>query len=299
MFRPQLSPNNSPADTPNFFEFGSFPALLSRKFDGIRAVTNKQVMSRTWKPLPSVQVQEDFGGKIEFLDGELIEGRETDFGVYNRTQSSVMAFDNPGEISYHVFDYVHPDWLDQPFYKRLEKAHQEIFLGDKELYKPAIHVEVNSLDELLEYEEESLMLGFEGIMRRNPIAKYKQGRATMLQDIIYKIKRFSDDEGLVVAVEEGTTNTNEKQYDERGYAKRSSAKAGLVSAGTAGRLIIFWRGLEFPIAMGTFTHKQRQWIWDHRDEVIGRIVKFRYFAHGVKDLPRFPRALGWRDKMDM
>jgi DNA ligase-1 len=299
MFRPLLSPNKSPADTPDFFEYGSFPALLSSKFDGIRCVTNKvAAMSRTWKPLPSVQVQEDFAGIVD-LDGELIEGKETDFDVYNRTQSSVMSFDNPGEISLHVFDFVHPDWLNKPFYLRLEEAHRQIALADKSLYKPAVHVEVNHLDDLLAFESEQLMLGFEGIMRRNPLALYKQGRATMLQDIIYKVKRFTDDEAVVIDVEEGTTNTNEKEYDERGYAKRSSAKAGLVGAATAGRLIVLWRGLEFPVAMGKFNHKQRKEIWENKERYIGKFVKFRYFAHGIKDLPRFPRALGWRDKMDM
>jgi DNA ligase-1 len=66
-----------------------------------------------------------------------------------------------------------------------------------------------------------------------------------------------------------------------------------------GKFKVEFQGQIISVAPGTFSHEERRWIWDNRDQVRGKILKFRHFPHGVKELPRQPRALGFRDKMDM
>ena len=134
---------------------------------------------------------------------------------------------------------------------------------------------------------------------RNPIAPYKQGRGTFREGIIYKLKRFEDSEAVIIGFVEQMTNQNVLEKDELGYAKRSYAKDGLVPANTLGRFIVLWNGIELDIAPGNFNHAQRQEIWNNQDKFINKLLKFRYFNHGIKDKPRFPRAVGFRDEMDI
>lgn len=288
----------------HFFKSMRYPLLGSPKIDGIRGVVRgNQVTSRSGDPIRSYQVQEEIGGNLSYTDGELIIGNVTDFGVYNRTQSHVMAYDKPGDLWYYVFDSVLDDQLHLPFYERLESAKREVLRVQS--IRPDLqvafveHTEIESYDEMVAYEEAQLALGYEGIMLRDPVAPYKQGQSTINQGWMYKVKRFTDTEAIIVGFEEQMTNTNTQERSALGYAKRSSAKEGLVPAGTLGKFIVNWNGVELPVGCGVFTHEERQHIWWHRESHLGMFLKFRYFAHGVKDLPRFPRALGFRDKMDL
>lgn len=298
-FKPLLAPGEDPKSFPDYFKKINYPLLCSPKYDGIRCIVKSGVcLSRTGKMLPSLQVQEMFSHLKDF-DGEIIEGNATDFDVYNRTQSHVMSEDKPGDLKYYVFDYTHPDFLMKPFYERLEQAEAIIGMYDRTDVILVNHEYVETYDELIAFENKCLEAGFEGIMMRNLVAHYKQGRGTFREGIIYKLKRFQDAEGIVVDFVEQMTNNNEIERDELGYAKRSQAKEGLTPAGTLGRFVISYEGQEIDVAPGNFSHAERKFVWEHRDVFKGKYLKFRYFAHGIKDKPRFPRALGFRDEMDM
>ena len=305
-FRPLLSPIDDPLKNPNFFKNLPFPLLGSAKFDGVRCITRLSLVdiasnavvavSRTNKLLPSRQVQEDFTHVVG-TDGELIVGPSTAFNVYNLTQGHVMSKNKPADMKYHVFDFIGDGWHTRPYYQRLEEAEKRIQGLDDYLYVRHRHLE--TLEDLLMFEQECLEAGYEGIMLRTPEGRYKNGRATYNDRIIYKLKRFSDDEGVVVDFIERQINNNAQETDERGYAKRSSSKAGKVAAGTLGKFIVHWKGQDIEVAPGVFKHTELQEIWDNRSKYEGQLLKFRYFEHGIKELPRFPRALGWRNKIDL
>jgi DNA ligase-1 len=316
-FKPMLSPLNSPADTPTFFQDIQFPVFASVKLDGIRAVTRtvpvteftgldegailsfeNVVLSRTLKRIPSEQVQSELS-KYPFLDGELIIGNPNDDNVYNRTQSHVMSVNKPGELFYFVFDYTDEACADEYYYLRLERLEKIV----KEINKPNIillpQTVCENLDELLKFETNALQLGYEGVMFRNPGGRYKHNRATYLENIIYKLKRFFDDEAIILDIPEGTLNTNEQEYDERGYSKRSDKQAGKIASGLIKNFIADWRGTILEIAPGVLTHRERKYMFENKEKFIGKYVKFRAFSYGVKDLPRFPRCIGLRNEIDM
>jgi DNA ligase-1 len=301
MFRPMLSPREDPLCYPNYFKELEYPLLASPKYDGVRCIVKgSQCMSRTFKPLPSQHVQDQFN-IFEHMDGEIIEGEAADPLCYNRTQSHVMSFNKPGDFSYNIFDYTHPDWLHKPFHERFEEAQRVVKASNGEL-KIIDHKIVFSEEELIAYEAECLNLGFEGIMMRNPVGEYKQGRATWKQGLIYKLKRFEDGEGVILNIREKQTNTNEQKVDELGYAKRSYEKAGMVGADTTGMFQVLFEEQELDIAPGNFTHAELQHIWYNREHYINnkdRLLKFRFMRHGSKDKPRFPRAIGFRYITDM
>lgn len=110
-----------------------------------------------------------------------------------------------------------------------------------------------------------------------------------------KVKRFEDSEAEVLGTVEEMFNGNEAQRDELGRTKRSKAKAGLVGKGTMGALKVrdLKTKVEFEIGTGfTADDRARQW-------PTGLIVRYKFFAVGVKDKPRHPVYLGERDVKDM
>ena len=300
-FKPLLAPGEDPKSFPDYFKKLQYPLFCSPKYDGIRCIIKSGVaLSRTGKMLPSLQVQDEFTIKeYMHLDGELIAGNPTDFDVYNRTQSHVMSEDKPGELTFFVFDYTANDWLLKPFYERLETTEAMIESYNVANIKLVKHEYVETYEELIAFENKCLEAGFEGVMMRNPVSHYKQGRGTFREGIIYKLKRFEDSEGTIISFQEQMTNQNTLEKDELGYAKRSYSKEGLVPADTLGRFIVEWNGQELDIAPGNFTHSERKAIWDNQDKYKGKLLKFRYFNHGIKDKPRFPRAIGFRDEIDL
>ena len=141
-------------------------------------------------------------------------------------------------------------------------------------------------------------MGGEGLILRNPDGVYKFGRSTPKQQLSIKVKFFEQDEFEIVGFEERYTNTNETTINELGYTSRSSHKDNLVPTNTLGSLVLKCGDTTFKCGTG-FTDEQRQEIWDNRDKYLGKLVSVRYMSVGLKERPRIPSFIGWRDSEDM
>jgi DNA ligase-1 len=303
-FKPMLA---SPADMSKL----RFPLWLSPKLDGIRAlVINGVVMSRSLKPIPNQHVQELFG-HLEGYDGELIVGSPTDKDCFRNTTSGVMSRDGKPDVSYHVFD--RHDLTACTWDTRYNS------LRETTAVRAVRHNLVVSHSEIEEHEVAYLEQGFEGVMLRDPNGPYKNGRSTAKEGWLLKVKRFEDSEALVLGMEEKMHNGNEATVGELGQTKRTSHQENLVPLNTMGALIVrdLKTGVEFNIGTG-FTDEERSWWWN---EFFNRhlwragkmnnggwirecldpneFVKYKFFASGSKDKPRFPAYLGIRNKEDM
>jgi len=140
--------------------------------------------------------------------------------------------------------------------------------------------------------------GYEGGILRSFKGKYKQGRSTLKEGYLLKLKRFLDDEAVVIGFEERMQNNNVKEVDERGYSKRSSKKAGLVGADTLGSLIVQWNGVTFNVGSG-FDDAQRKEVWQNKDKYLGKLVTFKYQELTEYNIPRFPTFKGFRSEDDV
>jgi DNA ligase-1 len=309
MFKPLLAPNTDPLKDPDFFKNLKFPLLASPKLDGIRCIIKEGACkSRKYLDLPSKFIQSAFKDFAE-LDGEIIIGPETAHDVYNTTQSYVMSFSKnpaPKIVQFCVFDYALETAAHLPFYKRYELVRQYIdtylrtyTLPNNYIVNIVPHKWCNDLLSLIQFENEMLALGYEGIMMRDPYGIYKHGRSTYKQGILLKLKRFQDDEAEVIGFVPMQRNDNELETDELGYAKRSSAKAGMVEQDLLGKFLVKYEDQELEIAPGVLTLEEKKHIWLNRPFFLRKILKFRHFPYGVKDKPRFPRFVGWRNEIDM
>ena len=272
--------------------------LATYKLDGIRALKiSGKLVSRTFKPIRNNYIR----GILEKLlpdgaDGEIVINSNN----FQDTSSGVMSADGEPEFTYYWFDYV-KDSLDKEYKDRMKDI-KAVF--NKEMAKfviPLLPTAVHSKDELAEFEAESLAQGFEGVILRTPNGPYKCGRSTMKEQYLMKLKRFQDDEAIVIGFEERMHNDNDAEKDNFGRTKRSSANAGMVAVDTLGALLVrdIKTGLEFSIGTG-FDDDKRKEIWTHKKQTLGKIAIYKHFAiSGVKDKPRFPVFKGFRDKEDM
>lgn len=287
-----------------------YPLLASPKLDGVRATVRDGVlMSRSLKPIPNRQVQEMFA-KLDLpegLDGELILGDPTakdEAGkslAYLRTVSAVMRKDTPfadlSELVFYTFDI---DREGQPFNVRIKHVANVAVQAHDAHLGYLKHETIHNAEELLAYEDAALDQGYEGVMVRSLGGPYKHNRSTAKEGYLLKVKRFVDSEAVIVGVQELQHNENAATQNELGHTERSSHKAGQVAAGVLGALVVrdLTTGVEHKIGTG-FTAKDRAELWAQREEIVGRIVKYKYFPQGSKDKPRFPVWLGWRAKEDM
>lgn len=270
-----------------------YPCIVSPKLDGIRCIIiNGVAMSRSLKPIRNEYVQKCIGNReYDGLDGELIVGNMFDAACYRNTSSGVMSKDGEPDFIFHIFDRVD---MDAGFEQRLDSLPY-----NKPFMKIVPHLIALNEDHLLRLESEFLAKGAEGVMVRSFEGRYKQGRSTMKEGILGKLKRFTDAEYEVVAFQERLRNENEATVNALGHTERSSHKENKVGRGDLGALVCRTAdGLEFNVGTG-FDDELRRWIWSNREDFRGKLVKVKSFLIGVKDAPRFPVFLGFRDPIDM
>ena len=272
-----------------------FPLLASAKLDGVRAVVREgAVYSRSNKPIPNKAVQAKFS-TYEHFDGELIFGDPTSKTCYRDTVSVVMSHDKPADgVGFFVFDHIerpHERYIHRMPTDKKFNLRDCVFAHEQKL--------CTTLDDVLGYEAECLEEGYEGLILRSPDAPYKNGRSTVNEGYLLKLKRFRDDEAVIIGFEERMHNGNEAQTNELGRTKRSSHKAGKSGRGDLGALILQRPdGVQFNCGTG-FDDGLRQDIWDNQRKYLNKLVKYKHFEIGAKDLPRHPVFLGFRDKIDL
>lgn len=276
----------------------SFPMIATPKLDGIRVLkVNGKVVTRKFKDLPNRYVREQLEKLLpDGIDGEVMLQPENTF---NEIQSEIMRFEGEPKFTFHAFDYVKDD-ISKPYIDRLEDLAKWHATLETDVVKIVPSITVDDDVELLEFEMQCLEMGYEGIMLRNPQGKYKCGRSTLKEQILLKLKRFSDAEALVLGFDEKMTNTNTQEKDVFGRSKRSSKKEGMVAADTLGSLLVkdLTTSVEFGLGSG-FSDELKAEIWNNKDKYLNKIVKYKYQECGAKDLPRFPVFLGFRHEDDM
>jgi DNA ligase-1 len=276
-----------------------FPLYVSYKLDGIRAtVQGGQLLSRSLKPIRNKFTQELFKGLPEGFDGELCVGPINDKNLMQKTSSGVMSIEGEPDVTFHVFDYQLQ--AKSPFTRRY--GHLERVVWDSKFPSVALLLQeiVNSVEELEAYEREALLHGFEGVIARSGSAPYKNGRSTMREQYLMKLKQWVDEEATIIGFKEQMHNANEAFKDERGYTKRSGHKENMVGKDTLGSLIARTKsGREVDVGSG-FDDALRREVWDNRDKYLGRLFTFKHFAvTGVKEKPRQPIFKWFRDKDDI
>jgi DNA ligase-1 len=278
-----------------------FPVLASAKLDGVRCIIIDGVaMSRSLKPIPNEYVQKQIG-KVKYngLDGELMVGFVGGKDVYRNTVSAVMREDGSPNFTFWVFDRVpeiSSEKMANGYVDRLASIQK--FDGEPHI-KVLPHKNIPDMDALDAFEAKQLERGLEGVILRAHKGPYKFGRSSTNEGTLLKLKRYEDSEAEIIGLEQLLSNQNDATTNALGHTERSSHKANMKPMGVLGALNVrdLKTKVEFSIGTG-FDADTRKELWEMRN-IIGKIVKYKYFASGSKDKPRFPVFLGFRDKRDM
>ncbi len=275
-----------------------YPVLATPKLDGIRCLVIKgNAVSRNFKPIPNNNIRR----KIEQIcpdnvDGEIIIPKQP----FSNITSIVMTEDEQEHnFEYHVFDYVKHK-LEKSYQDRLKDLAELHFKIDNDHFRPLFPQTINNKEELLEFETQCLKAKYEGVIIRSPDGPYKCGRSTLKEGYLLKLKRFKDSEAVILALEEKMHNTNKKEKDAFGHSKRSSHQDNMIPVNTLGTIVVkdIHSGKEFRIGSG-FDDNLRKEIWNNKNKYVGKLIKYKYQKVGMKDLPRFPVLIGFRDKNDL
>ncbi len=277
------------ATIPDLHTEVKYPCYLQPKLDGVRCVAiNGVAYSRKMKPIPNKFIQKWFADNmLHGFDGELMVG-----GDFNSVQSAVMSEDGNPDFYYVVYDRWDSTLAYTLRLNELRVLTPQVLIDKQRILMINTDV-VRTPEEVIEHLDRHVRNGYEGGMLRSMLGTYKQGKSTINEGYLLKLKSFHDSEATVIGFEERMTNTNEAEIDERGYTKRSSKKEGLVGADTLGSLLVKWGDIEFSIGSG-FNDEQRKNIWYNKDKYLGMLVTFKYQELSKYGVPRFPTYKGFR-----
>jgi DNA ligase-1 len=301
-FKPMLAPNEVPSDA---FIASRLPLLASYKFDGIRCtVQHGMLLSRSLKPIPNKFLQERFLGLPDGTDGELVQGLVQDNETFKRSHRIVMKSDRPLDffgdtVRLHVFDCFDAAF---GFRDRLDNAHAGV--TGRYCVVPVKHVTIATMEALAAFEAQALSLGYEGVMLRSLDGPYKQGRATLQQGSLMKLKRYVDAEARILSCYEEMENQNEEFTNELGRTARSSHQDGKVGKGQLGGFNVIgvngtYKDVEFRVSSSSINHEDRKAIWERRGDYLDKILTYKYFPIGSDERPRAPVFKGLRSTEDM
>lgn len=278
-----------------------FPVLATPKIDGIRALMiDGTLVSRTFKPIKNRRIRELLEKYLpNGADGEIMYG-----STFQECTSMVMTLDACPDIArlkFYWFDYV-KDSANRPYELRVQDIQCHALQDDirDDLVNKLLPRTIRTSNELSEYEAQCVAQGYEGVMLRSKDGPYKFGRATLKEGFLLKMKRFADSDACIEGFEELLHNNNNVHHDAFGLCKRSSHKINKAGAGTLGALLVrdVHTGVSFNIGTG-FDAQTRHSIWMDRDNLVGKLIKYKSMPHGVKDAPRHPVFLGFRDECDL
>lgn len=287
-----------------------YPQLASFKLDGIRCIFHPTLgmVSRSLKPIPNKQLNEKFAHITEFskvhniiLDGELYaHGRtfqditracmtddlwsvDTLKKLKKETEEPTKYVDNLiNVIEFFMFDIIIDDVeFEKRFiqYKNLDISHI-IGVGQ---------VVVNNKQDVLDRFIVAQKEGYEGLILKNPNGKYKFGRATVKENLCYKVKPFIDFSRLIKGVVQATQvkDGTERTINELGHSVTSKKKDDRELIDKASAFIVDWNGQDLKVTIAA-TDIEKEEIWSNREDYIGKEVNFKAMEIGMKDLPRHP-----------
>ncbi len=275
-----------------------FPYAATPKVDGIRFLMIDGVaVSRSFKPIRNEYIQATLQANLpDGIDGELTCGDN-----FQDSTSGIMRIKGEPDFKVWVFDYVDPE-NDEilPYSQRMKQIARLVVAQQWQGFRyEVLYPEmIESAEDVYTLQERWQSEGYEGVMLRDPEGTYKMGRASVKENILLKVKEFKDSEGVVTGFKEKMHNFNEPVRNIFGHIERKGGQGGLEPAGVLGSFIIEWEGQELKCGSG-LNDEQRKEIWDNQEKYVGKLVKFKYMSHGVKDLPRHPIFLGFRDPDDM
>jgi DNA ligase-1 len=291
-FTPMLAPNQK-IDINTL----KYPLLASYKLDGIRCIfKDGQMFSRALKQFPNIQLRKRFEYLAKYskdhnviLDGELLAKSLT----FNELSGITRQLDKklPDDLLFYCFDAIHQEDYTMSF--RTRTTFLETLDIKFEYFKLVVQWAVNNVDEVNDLYENALAWGCDGLILRSLTGKYKFGRGTIKEGLIFKMKPFETFDAQITGVIQATEVREgaEKKINELGRSVTSKKKDDRVLIEKAAAFTVLYEGKELKVTIG-MKDIEKLAIWKNRNKYIGRWIEYKGMLVGAKDLPRHPTFKG-------
>lgn len=298
-----------------FWNDFKFPLLASTKIDGARCCfLNGEMLTCSLKKVPNKQLQEKFEYLKKFskdhniiLDGEIYSPDCTfqEIISYFMTQDfkdkkSIKKFNRvveiPDHLEFYCFDVICNGNSNQPFQERLLKI-DELFLQGtvRRFLKNTV---INNLKELENLFYTVITRGEEGLMLRSPQGIYKYNRATLKENIIYKMKPFMTFDGKIIGFVQSTevNEDAEKKTNELGHSVTSKKKDDRHTIEKCSAVYVDYEGQELKVTLA-MTDEEKEEIWKNQKNYLNRWIEYKAMRVGMKEggLPRHPVFIRFRE----
>lgn len=288
-----------------------FPVGILPKIDGVRMLSKDgKATGRSLKKLANIYTTNLYSiHALHGFDGELAAESETHPDLCRITTSATSTVEGEPFTILWAFDLLNESTIGMGYAERhaqLERVVARLQTDPMQL-SGVRHVRVvpltvvYNLEQLEAADAKYLAEGYEGSILRDLHGKHKNGRCTVREGAFLRIKRFVEEEAYVLGIIEGEENQNEEQTNELGNTFRSSHKENKVPNGMVGSMLCrdLKTGQEIVVGAGNMKHHEREHFFNNQNQLLGRIIKYKFFPKGVKDKPRFPTYKCFRDKADM
>lgn len=296
-----------------------FPVIKQPKIDGFRGVfINDWLTARTMRRFNNLHTC-NFFSQIGFkgFDGEFAAESETHPRLCHLTTSALNTVGGEPWLMWHIFDYVTSQTLNMPYIARLQMGHDRVQRLKNDRPELGAHVQtipwkiVNNMDELQNEIEADLDNGFEGSIIRKVDGRYKEGRSTVKEGLLLRIKPYIEVDAVVDELIEGQKNLNEATFNHAGYTTRSTHAENMIPNGMIGSMqctlcedvtflgkTIHRKGDPIKVSAGKLTHGERDFYFHNPERILKRRIKVQIFPVGIKDKPRHPTFQSFRSDAD-
>jgi len=308
-FKPQLAVDCPVDAMPSGPDWGYFP-----KIDGVRGLVlpGKGLVGRSLDAPRNPNACAAFSiPLLEGMDGEITVGSDPIApNLVGVTSGALNAKEGAKDWHYWVFDLLTRETIDLPYIER-RKALEWAVLRLEHAGIGWVHIVpctfVQSQSGAKMYQMRMERAGYEGAIVRRMSASHKNGRSTVVEGGLMRLKSFIDFEIRVTDILEGSTNNNIVQTSSLGYTKRSAAKAGMEPSGKVGSFVgeamedVWWLGKVvikagqiITASAGEMDAAERKLVWEQRAGYVGRLATVKFMPYGTREAPRFPTFRSWR-----
>lgn len=293
-----------------------YPQLASTKFDGFRCLNlcGERLVSPNLKDIRNNNITTHLAELLLWCklhrfvtDGELWSPeRSFHMPVKEQGISSILTTygrDIPKDIGYYVFDIMSErEWENEderPFINRYLE-YKQILNGFANVHLVE-QWRVTTPAEAETFFNEQIERGEEGMILRQPNARYKHGRTTLNQDGMWKFKEFRTHDARIVAIEEQLKLKQgvERTRDSLGRLERRYEQDLYEPAGMVGAFVVEQDGQRFSVKPGKgYDNIMKRLIWQNCETNIGKHIEYKFMPHGSKDKPRIGSLVRFRPDLD-
>jgi len=299
LFAPMLAPNEKVelADM-------KFPLLVSYKLDGIRCIfKDGQMYSRALKQFSNVQLRKRFEylaklskEKNIILDGELLAKSLT----FNELSGITRQLDKelPEDLFFYCFDLINDEEFNTPFEIRVLNTQRFITQIEEKYVSLLSQNVITDHTKIQKLYKEALEFGCDGLILRDPNGRYKFGRGTIKEGLIYKMKPFQTFDAKILEIIQATKvfGGAEKKINELGRSVTSKKIADRVLIEKASAFVVIYEGKELRVTIAA-TDLEKKEIWKNKNKYLGKWIEYKGMLSGAKEngLPRHPIFLRYRN----